>query len=120
MKIVDLTEFLRLPPGTLYAKYEPCVFESLAIKSENCSHTKDWFYSDIVYAIACNSSDEMFDLLDHSQKHGSSIPMDFEITSRDGCFEDDQLFAVFERADVEQLIEKLKGTLTILSRKERE
>ena len=114
MKIVNRTEFLRLPSGTVYANYESGLFELLCIKGENCG-TNDWFYDDLVGvgAIDCDGSDlEAFDLLDLSEKTGSRVPMNFEITGRDGCFDADQLFAVYERVDVEQLIERLKGTLT--------
>jgi hypothetical protein len=39
--------------------------------------------------------------------------MDFACEGRDGCFEsDDQMFAVWERADVEALIARLSATLT--------
>ena len=38
---------------------------------------------------------------------GESMPVDFEVTSREGLFEEEQLFAVYEKEDVEKLIKRL-------------
>lgn len=44
-------------------------------------------------------------------ENGESFPMSFEETMRDGEFQDDQLFAVWEKRDVEGLINKLQDCL---------
>jgi hypothetical protein len=44
MRIVNRKTFLEYAPGTLYSKYQPCVFEDLQIKHESCNGN-DWFYS---------------------------------------------------------------------------
>lgn len=38
MRIVDRETFLGMPSGTLYAKYEPCVFGPLEIKCDTCGN----------------------------------------------------------------------------------
>jgi len=44
-------------------------------------------------------------------KARESVEVDFENTSRDGMFEDEQLYAVYEKEDVEKLIARLQQTL---------
>lgn len=111
MKIVDLEQFIAFAAGTLFAKYRPCAFEDLCIKGESIPETKDFFYQPIVDAVAAPDSGMWGNLLFESQETGKSLVMDFNCESRDGCFEPAQLFAVWERADVEALIARLLATL---------
>ena len=105
MKIVSRKEFLAMPPDTLYAKYQPCYFDALEIKGETLP--ADFLTQQIVDAIARKDSGEFSDLLHESQTTGKSVKFDFDCQGRDGCFDDDQLFAVWERDDVLALIDRL-------------
>lgn len=105
MKIVNLEQFRELPSGTLFMKYEPCVFEDLCAKGDTLEH--DWLYENIAYSIECTSSDDFGNKLNDAEEQGISLAMDFDSTGRDGCFDDSQLFAVYEKADIEMLIDKL-------------
>lgn len=109
MKIVDLTTFCALPSGTLYSKYVPCYFDSLTIKGE--TRGRDFLTQQIADAIESKGSDDFSDQLFEAQHSGVSLTMDFDCMGRDGCFNDNQLFAVWERADVEALILRLQETL---------
>ena len=109
MKIVNRETFLALPPGTLFSKYEPCVFEDLCIKGETWGN--DFQVQQIADAIESTGCEDFSKRLFHSEVEGDSLPMDFNCMGRDGCFDDDQLFAVWERADVEALIVRLTKTL---------
>lgn len=112
MRIVELDEFIALPAGTVFAKYEPCAFEDLCIKGDSIPETRDFFYQEIVSALDARDSGEWSKLLFESQETGKSIPMDFDCQGRDGCFESEQLFAVWERPDVEGLIARLQQALS--------
>jgi hypothetical protein len=103
VKIVNMEQFLALPKGTLYQKFRPDVVDGdLAMKSDNCNDN-DWFYISLTgLIIACVGSGQMHDRLDDMRKHGASYPMEFGI-SRDGCFEADQLFLVWEPEEVRRL-----------------
>lgn len=109
MRIVNRTQFLALPAGTLYAKYQPCVFEDLCIKGDSLEN--DWFYQDIVGAISSHDSGDFTDKLERARVDGESLPMDFYCQGRDGCFDSEQLFWVFERQDVGALICRLHAAL---------
>lgn len=111
MRIVTRKELLTLPVGTVFAEYEPCIVGDMRIKGENAG-TNDWFYQEIDLALDCEDSGEMVELLDASEKTGKSIPMDFDCQSRDGTFNDTQLYAIYEKQDVvKQLIARLTETL---------
>ena len=105
MKIVNLMEFRRLPVGTLFMKYTPGAFEDLQAKGETLE--VDFTYENITSWVKSASSNEMFDRLLAAERDGESLLMDFDATGRDGCYENDQLFAVYEKRDVKMLIDKL-------------
>ena len=106
MKIVDRKTFLSLPVGALFSDYEPCIFGELLIKGESWS--EDYFTQKLSSAISCSSSDEFGKILEHARETGASVAMDFSCEARDGCFNEDQLYAVWERGDVEALIQRLQ------------
>ena len=107
MKIVNLSEFLNLPSGTVYMKYEPCVFQDLCVKDDSITATNDFLYCSITCGIECTSGNDMVDKLFAAEDNNTSVGLNFDIIRRDGCFEAGQLFAVYEKEDVEQLIAKL-------------
>lgn len=112
MRIVNLQQFLELPAGTIFAKYEPCAFEELCIKHK--SIPPDFFYYPIMN-IQCRGSNDFSSLLDAAENDGADLAMDFDSINRDGCFEPDQLFAVWSSADVAGLITKLQSYSAALS-----
>jgi hypothetical protein len=109
MRIVDRQAFLLMSEGTVFSKYAPCYFRELMVKGE--TRSSDFMYQPITDAIDANSSADYADKLDQAYSHGISIAMDLDCQSRDGLFEEDQMFAVWERSDVEQLIARLHRAL---------
>lgn len=105
MKIVDRKTFLSLPENTLYNTYEPCVFGPLEIKGESLSN--DWFVQSL-NTVNGRSSDDRDLVLDEAEESGVSFSFDLNCEGRDGCFENNQLFAVWEKEDVEALITRLQ------------
>ena len=104
MKIVNRRDFLSLPENTIFAKYEPCFFEEILIKCESLEN--DFIYQNIVDAIDVNDSGSFSQALTNAEQ-GESLFMDFFCESRDGMFDENQLFAVFQKEDVIKLIERL-------------
>ena len=110
MRIVNREKFLQLPKGTVYAEYEPCIFGALSIKS-NCTSSGNDFYFAIVNSVESSGSEEMLDRLIEMKENGKSFPIELDVTYRDGCFNDDQLYAVWEKEDVQSLITVLQKSL---------
>jgi len=110
MQIVNLTEFRALPSGTLFMKYDPCVFEGLSVKG--ATWETDFLYADITTEIECSGTTEMIDIMNEAENDSKvSIPIDFDCYGRDGCFQDNQLFAVYEKHDCANLIQKIQSSM---------
>ena len=107
MKIVNLTEFRKLPEGTVYSRYEPCYFTGLFIKGDTLE--LDYIEMSLIGNVKSHDTGDFLDKCE--QPYGNSIPLDFECYGRNGCFEDDQLYAVYERVDVEDLIKTLEQAI---------
>jgi len=105
MRIVNRTEFLKLPENTVFSKYKPCSFDGLRIKGE--TNGNDFTYQNIVSAIAESATDQFVDIILKKDNTGENMPMDFNCMGRDGLYEEDQLFAVWDDDDVNGLIGRL-------------
>ena len=102
MRIVGLQEFLKLPCETLFSKYTPCVFDDLCIKKDSISDI-DFFYVRLSDAIKADGSSQLYDFLDEAERHGRKLEIDLHCWSRDGLFEKEQLFAVWELDELKML-----------------
>jgi hypothetical protein len=106
MKIVNREQFLQMPPNTVFSKYKPCILSDLRIKGESWGN--DFLCQDIENAVECDNLNDFEVKLIVAEESGASVSFDFNCESRDGMFDDDQLFAVWESADVQALIERLQ------------
>lgn len=105
MRIVNRTEFLAMPTGTVFNKWKPMIFEEPCIKGETWGND---FLVQYLDQLQTPDGSEYMDTL-YSLEAGTAIPMDFDSGSRDGLFDDEQLFAVWSDADVEALITRLQN-----------
>ena len=119
MRVVDRKTFLALPSGTIYAKFEPCVLEDINVKRETWDgppgYTGDWIYEPLGNPFDFEGHDEagtptMSDACFAMTEKGVSIP-NTRCTSRDGCYDKDQLFLVWERGDVLRMQEQISEAL---------
>ncbi len=107
MRILNLTEFRALPEGVVFMKYKPCFFGSLQEKGETWEG--DFLSAEITEQVKSGGTEELDLILDEAEKDSSySITLDFESGGRDGLFDDEQLFAVYEQKDIDGLINTLK------------
>ena len=104
MKIIKLAEFLAMPEGTIYAQYEPCIFRELQIKHNTLDDTC-WHHSPLINIDADNTDD----YCDKLERRGESIDLDLEGWMRQSEYDPEELFAVFEKKDLEQWIEVFKN-----------
>jgi hypothetical protein len=66
MRIIDLEAFLKLRPGTVFAKYESCIFDSIQIKGESIKDYDFWYQN--LLEVESNNSEEMMDTLLKAEK----------------------------------------------------
>lgn len=111
MRIVKLEEFLTLPQGTVFSKFRPQIFDFPQIKLASMGEI-DFCSFELDHWPECNDSNEHHDII-HKMEQDPTFehPLTFDVTGRDGCFERDQLFAIWDDADVQGLIERLQWSI---------
>ena len=102
MRVYNKKDFLDLPEGTIFCMGVKWAFDNLSIKGESWKESSDFFYTDLCW-IESEGSHEHFDFLEDSLKNGISYGIN-KSTSRDGMFDDNDVFLVFEKEDLEYLI----------------
>ena len=118
MKIISRDEFLKLPEGTIFSKYEYMVFGPLSIKGDSLTNPCiDFFELAIAEAVDCWGPAECIQMLDSAEHKGTSFAMDLECMGRDGLFEKEQLFAVWEKEELLALIGVLQKAIKEGARK---
>lgn len=114
MRIVDREDFLAMPAGTVFSKYEPCIFGNLEIRGESNANSQgvliDCWSQDLAGALQADTTEEFEEACDHAAA-GKSVQMDLESQGRDGLYDRDQLFAAWEPDDVRALIQRLRRAL---------
>lgn len=96
MRVVNRKTFLTLPPGTIYCKGVRWAFDGLCIKGDSLEN--DWIYLDPAWASA-HDSGEATDLLEKSLETGASFVGE-DAYGRDGCFDDGDIFLIFEQREL--------------------
>lgn len=114
MKILNREQFLNTEPPVLYHKYSANGnFSEMNIKMSGPKdgYSNDWIYQGLADwpKGVDNTNDFMMTMIQF--ENGSEIMFDLECEERDGLFEEGELFAVYDKADVEQLISKLQSIL---------
>jgi hypothetical protein len=96
-----------MPAGVVFSRYTPYFFDSLEIKGETWGN--DFLTIQVVSAFKINDINKYADILDFAQETGKSIELDFNDNYfRDGLFEQNQMFAVWENSDIDNLIDCLQ------------
>lgn len=105
MKVVDFKTFNRMPAGTIFAPYTPCVLEEgLAIKTDHGRGMAyppygNWMFNGVMSLEPWNL-DSVFD--------DESVKAAFEIYDGDSNdYRDYKQFLIFEERDIDRLIQVL-------------
>ena len=114
MKVINRKEFLELPGGTVYSKYQEggCVFDFCIKTSKPGELTNDWYYIDL---IGYPNNTDLFDYIDESIRNDIELNYQFElnhdVVQRDGMFDEDDYFMIFNRKDINKVLNKLLRTV---------
>lgn len=102
MRIYSRQDFLKLPLGTFFAKGIQWVMDGFCVKDETwCDDNGnpiDFLYINLV-SIDSFNSEELVDREDEMLAKGTSYPL-CEHIYRDGCFDNTEIFLVFEKEDL--------------------
>lgn len=99
MKIYKRADFLKLPIGVIYSKGKRNYFDSFMVKTKNLEN--DFCYRDLMWFSSENEGDQL-NKFDKMIDEGISLPINYAI-SRDGCFDEEDLFLVYEKEDLKEI-----------------
>jgi hypothetical protein len=108
MRVVDRKTFLTLPEGVVYAKGPKWAPGGLLFKGQSLEN--DWFCLNPCW-VSARDSGEAVDHLDAMLEQGTSFPME-DAYGRDGYFDDNEVFLIFERADLKTLRHLIDAAIT--------
>lgn len=113
MRVLNRKAFLMLPIGTAFCKGKEWFFEGLAFKDETivAGEHGDWYEADPAW-VDGEDSGECIDRLIEMLATGASYPMQNSIC-RDGLFEPDDVFLIFEREDLLKLRTRIDAALAV-------
>lgn len=116
MRIVDRKTFLAMPEGTVFSIYDQSIIREPKVKTKSLGsggELVDFCYTSLADEVDCSGSFERRDgIMDLAEREGTPFSLSFNTQCRDGDFDPHQLFAVWDRDDVEGLISRLQIALT--------
>ena len=118
MKIVNKQEFYKLPSGTLFSYYKPCIINDLMVKLDTITSgiyngdPIDFYYKDLISNVNTDNG-EYSEILINAQENKVDFDLDFEVASRDGLFEDDALYVVYNSGEIKELANKIAECIGI-------
>ena len=120
MKILNREKFLACPIGTVFFDFKPTNFTGLAVKmsgpEDAVRASNDFFRINIDSILnvgtvesgeSSNGTNEALEMLDRAVVGAGDFGLFFDCMSRDGMYEDDAMFVVFDDADVQRLVAAL-------------
>jgi hypothetical protein len=111
MKMMKLDDFLKMPNGTVFQKYESHQFGQIQILGERVG-TRDFLSNEsLEMPIGGEGLDEELGAIETMIATGSSHPVQFDDYARDGYLKEDQIYAVWEKDDLTGLIAMLRQSL---------
>lgn len=112
MKIINRQQFLDLPPGTFFAEGKQWYFGPMMIKGTTFHGGTGDFGEFNPAWVESEMGPDVFDRLEEMLAKGVSYPMD-DATGRNGMFEADAIYLVFEKADLLRLREMIDGAVAV-------
>lgn len=120
MKIISIHELLKQDIGTLFVKVDvQCDGQFMQLDTDimmfggQIGDAIDFGYNNLLEvdtsdadSIVCSLATS--EVLIQANESKKSFKLDFDCGSRDGCHDYNQLFAVFEQADIDQLFDHIK------------
>jgi hypothetical protein len=113
MRIVSKQEFYKLPQGTICAKFEPDIFGEPFVKLDTWYDIEDTDPIDYLYIplwgmVDAQDTYKEGKILHEALTNKTSFKMDYDCSMRDGLFDEDQYYAVWEPEDIQGVIDILE------------
>lgn len=109
MKMYSRQEFMKLPEGTIFSSGPQYGFSDIQIKGETWE--VDFLESSLVNIDSFNH-DEWSDRMQKMHEKCASYPINKDY-GREGLFDNEMVYLVYEKEDLEYMIEKFKEAILI-------
>lgn len=109
MKIYSRSEFMKLPPGTIFSSGDPYCFVDIYVKGDTWE--VDFLESSPI-GIDAFSSEIHADRMREMHEKGTSYPVNKDF-GREGLFDPKMLYLVFEKEDLEYLKEVIQKAIDL-------
>ena len=113
MRIINREEFLKMPSGTLFSFGEThnINFSGLMVKYDTLINKEniryDFIYQNLIAPVKAEDSNELMDTICRAIKTGENFELDFDCSERDGVFDESAIYAIYEKSEIEALINLL-------------
>jgi hypothetical protein len=104
MRIISRSQLMEMPKGTLYCKFEPCIFGDLHLKGDTivnlAGKNADW-WTTTLDELDCDDSGQSYDMqMTMYNNSNVSYPINFDDNERDGMYDDKATYMVWELCDL--------------------
>lgn len=120
MKAFKRSDFINLPSGTIYSRIEqndPGLFSGLFCKTSGPEYTVDWVEQDLLsepgYPNGLHDGADAFDYQLNLRDTFQDFETDLQCGGRDGMFEDNDRFVVWDKKDITKLRDYLNESLKL-------
>ncbi len=114
MKIVDRKTFLKME-NVIFSKYESCGIITTPKIMHGHSASVDFIFSELFGDLKTKNSTD-FHVQFSMLEYGESIQMSVEETSRDGLFEEDEKYLIYEKDKNEKVVSVLNEIIERVKR----
>lgn len=115
MRIINKQQFYKMPEGTIFSECSPCILDGLMVKGDTYYDRGipiDYLECNLIDCIDCNHSGEYADILEKAiTDNDFSFSFNYNNFGRNGMYDEDQQYMVYEKKDLEKLINFLKKYL---------
>lgn len=103
MLIVNYKDFVKMPAGTVYATYSPCILGELHIKTdEGHARADGWYFNGAMPLLP------YVEAFQTGEPHENNIAI-YDTDSTD--YDETDFFAIFQPRDIERMIAQLRWAL---------
>lgn len=122
MKLLDRKEFLQIENPVVFMEYTHLGnFGNLKIRNDviinSTGKAIDFYYEDLCSSLVILNnkeiicSEDFLDIWDNIIKNRLNFRLDFNCEERDGLFEENAQYIVFDDIDIKQIIDKLYSVI---------
>lgn len=119
MKVYNRKEFLKLPEGTFFTRHDDSsvgVITNLERKGETTPNGNDFYYGEV---LDLDSDDDHYHghrleqaaLQARQEGISAEVPLDIGCGGRDGVFDEDELYLVLNKDEIQEIIDMLQTGL---------